>query len=172
MKSVKNFTSADAVCFIESCMIWIGAGFHPDTPMSQYVTLGKDGQPTFTPNEVIYNQERLNKAFELLGDDIYECGMEIGYKLGYYPRPDDHDKDASDLEIIRMAFPDIDEPKRDAAADELARAAKALIEAKLLMDGYNNKKTPEYNGARERLLNALTGYYKANGTPNDLMRQG
>lgn len=87
MKSVKNWTKEDAVSFIEACMIWIGEGFHPDTPMADYVALG-NGQPTFTSNEAVYNQERLNRAFELLGDDIYECGMELGRKLGYYPAPD------------------------------------------------------------------------------------
>lgn len=88
MKSVKNWTKEDAVSFIESCMIWIGAGFHPDTAMNEYVVLGTNQEvPTFTPEEAAMNQEKLDKAFELLGESIYECGMELGYKLGYYPAP-------------------------------------------------------------------------------------
>ncbi len=82
MKNVSNWKKEDAVSFIECCMIWIGAGFHPDTPMNGYLA-------SFTDDEARENQTKLDKAFELLGDDIYECGMELGYKLGYYPRPDD-----------------------------------------------------------------------------------
>jgi hypothetical protein len=87
MKSTQNWTKEDAVSFIEGCMIWIGAGFHPDTDMKGYVNAF--GFTIFSEEDAAMNQKKLNLAFELLGDDIYEVGMELGYKLGYYPRPDD-----------------------------------------------------------------------------------
>jgi len=96
MKNVSNWKKEDAVSFIECCMIWIGMGFHPDTPMNGYVD--GDGFPTFTVGDAMHNQTKLDKAFELLGDDIYEVGMELGYKLGYYPRPDDQTREEESKE--------------------------------------------------------------------------
>jgi len=99
MKSTQNWTKEDAVSFIECCMIWIGAGFHPDTQMNDYVD--GDGLPAFTDDEARDNQEKLDKAFELLGEDIYECGMELGYKLGYYPRPKDEEAIVQAIEEVK-----------------------------------------------------------------------
>lgn len=105
MRNPEIWTKEDALRFIDTCMIWIGPGFNPDTPMADYVVLGTKQQvSTFTPEDAAANQVMLDKAFELLGDDIYQAGMELGYKLGYYPRPEPYSPIVPQMPSVAVLF--------------------------------------------------------------------
>ena len=70
----------------------LGAGFHPDTPFDNpdhwYVNYDT-GQPTFADqHQRARLQSQLERCFQVCeqsGHDIYEQGLELGRKLGYYP---------------------------------------------------------------------------------------
>ncbi len=83
MKRTKNWTKQDAEAFIIGCLVWIGPGFHPDTPMIDYVT--GDGNLTFNASEARINQVKMNMAWELLGESIYDILTEWGIKMGLQP---------------------------------------------------------------------------------------
>jgi hypothetical protein len=105
MKNTRYWNEDDAKAFVKSCLIWIGPGFHPDTPMEDYVVLRTNQQVSvFTTEDAAANQVMLDKAFELLGDDIYEAGMELGYKLGYYPRPEPYSPIVPQMPSVAVLF--------------------------------------------------------------------
>jgi hypothetical protein len=85
MRSLNNWNKADAENFIRGCIVWIGPAFHPDTPMADYI--GKDGA-IFTPNDAYMNQCKLEKALDILGDDIYGIGLDMSQTMGFAPRQD------------------------------------------------------------------------------------
>jgi len=68
-------TVEDAQQLVRWCVENIGLGYHPDTPFEEYIN--RERMASFDPKVA----ERLNglhdRAFELLGDSIYETGMEI-----------------------------------------------------------------------------------------------
>ena len=86
MKNTRYWNEDDAKAFVKSCLIWIGPGFHPDTEMKSYTY--ENGHYMLSIEDAAINQEKLNAACDLLGDDIYEIGMEFGRQLGYYPAPE------------------------------------------------------------------------------------
>ena len=68
----------------------IGASFHPDTPMPDYTD--RHGNPVFGREGCEAMQTKIERCFDVCeqsGHDIYEQGLELGRKLGYYPAPDD-----------------------------------------------------------------------------------
>jgi hypothetical protein len=63
------------IVFFESI---VGAGFHPDTPFTDYINT-ETGEPTFTPEQSDLYDTLLDKAFNVcsaLGEDIYAIGLE------------------------------------------------------------------------------------------------
>lgn len=82
-------TRQDAINFIHGCILWIGPGFHPDYPMSDYDVVDT-GLPTFSKGEAKMNQSKLDRCHKLLGDDVYEVGMEFMARMGYVPAPDEN----------------------------------------------------------------------------------
>ena len=64
----------------------IGASFHPDTPMPDYTD--RHGNPVFGREGCEAMQTKIERCFDVCeqsGHDIYEQGLELGRKLGYYP---------------------------------------------------------------------------------------
>lgn len=58
--------------FIKYLTFLIGDGFHPDTPMAEYVHV-TSGKPSFVPAQAEILQKHLDRCFELLGENgIYE----------------------------------------------------------------------------------------------------
>lgn len=57
----------------------LGAGFHPDTPISEYVVVGT-GKPTFTrAGQIEALQAQLDRCYQVclsFNEDIYEQGVE------------------------------------------------------------------------------------------------
>ncbi len=91
MENLQINTMADVRCFFYYLMEerGLGGGFHADTPIVDYN--GKDGLPVFW-NGCQELQSQLDRCFEVCQElryDIYEVGLELGRKLGYYPAPDD-----------------------------------------------------------------------------------
>lgn len=69
----------------------LGHGFHPDTPIHDYVNL-ETGEQTFTPRWADIFQKHLDTCFKVCNDlavDIYDIGLELNQELGYSPRPDE-----------------------------------------------------------------------------------
>lgn len=69
----------------EKCREWLrklcrdfGLGFHPDSPADDYID--GDGLP-FPPAVVSALDESVNRAFELLGDEVYDIGAEVGQAM-------------------------------------------------------------------------------------------
>jgi hypothetical protein len=50
--------------------------FHPDTPFEDYVCY-EDGKPTYTPEECCLRNRLVDECFELVGDRVYDIGLEI-----------------------------------------------------------------------------------------------
>lgn len=66
----------------------IGASFHPDTPIDEYVD--DTGYEMFQRGGGKL-QKQLEQCFVVCnerGQDIYEQGMDIVYAFGYLPRPE------------------------------------------------------------------------------------
>ena len=51
----------------------IGGGYHPDTPMSEYVCGGKE---SFTKEQAAVYQEMHDEMFSVLGDETYSLALE------------------------------------------------------------------------------------------------
>lgn len=82
---------ADVRCFFYYLIVemGIGAGFHPDTPIDEYV--GADNYPIFQHGGGTL-QKQLNQCFDVcnqLKHDIYEEGLKIAQALGFAPQPDE-----------------------------------------------------------------------------------
>lgn len=67
MKNVSRWTKEDAESFLVQCLMVIGPGFHPDTHMADYKQQ-HSLYMLFTEQEVEENQAKIEKAFELLGE--------------------------------------------------------------------------------------------------------
>lgn len=78
-------TRQDAINFIHGCILFIGPGFHPDTPMGGYVT-GNDF-PLLNTGAAIHYTHLLADCHDMLGEDIYQVGLGLMQKLGYAPAP-------------------------------------------------------------------------------------
>lgn len=76
-------TREDAINFIHGCILFIGPGFHPDTPMVGYDFAGSG--PMLTQSAQVYYQDRLDECHEILGESIYDVGLEFMQKLGDAP---------------------------------------------------------------------------------------
>ncbi len=65
--------------FIRAIANEIGIGFHPDTPMEDYIKA--NGEALFSPRRAYKLQSKLMYAFELLGEDrIYQVLEPISRK--------------------------------------------------------------------------------------------
>ena len=55
----------------------IGKGYHPDTPICDYVMTGASGYtvPSFSRIEAEYLQGRHDKMVEVLGDELYSSAI-------------------------------------------------------------------------------------------------
>ena len=51
----------------------IGGGYHPDTPMTDYVCGDK---PSFSPEQAAVYQEMHDSMFLVLGDEAYSLALE------------------------------------------------------------------------------------------------
>lgn len=69
-------TTQTARQFLAHCIDLLGSGFHPDTPFTDYVGL-YHGQRVFSDEAAANLQTRLDAAFEVLGEDVYEVGLEL-----------------------------------------------------------------------------------------------
>lgn len=74
----------DAADWIEYFIRLVGPrGFHPDTPVADYVVFAdplRHGLPTFAPDVAIELQRRFNYCMKLLEDngfDVYDVAQEI-----------------------------------------------------------------------------------------------
>ena len=64
-------TRLDAVKLLREVVDVVGAGgFHPDTPMTDYVKVST-GERSFTPEQAAELQTKLDAAFGILGEDAY-----------------------------------------------------------------------------------------------------
>lgn len=61
-------TPANARAFVRELVAELGGGFHPDTPMAEYLNL-ETGALVYTPAEAATLERRLERAFELI--DVY-----------------------------------------------------------------------------------------------------
>ena len=87
MENISINTMADVRCFFYYLIVEmeLGAGFHPDTPIEDYTN--EDGSFTFE-NGVVDLQCQLDRCYQVclsFNEDIYEVGLALGRKLGYYP---------------------------------------------------------------------------------------
>ena len=73
-QSVTN--EAEAKQVISYLMSVLGGGFHPDTPIADYVNIHTDKQ-TFTEAEISLLQPLLDQCFGVMGDDVYNYAMEV-----------------------------------------------------------------------------------------------
>ena len=69
-ESITDQSSAER--FVEWCVREIGIGFHPDTPFSEYVTVGS-GMKVFDIDEAVRLDAMLEQAFKFC--DPYETGL-------------------------------------------------------------------------------------------------
>lgn len=74
-------TKSQCEQFVRDCCRHIGAGFHPDSKMSDYVT-GEPPRPLFTVREAMILQRSLDRCFRDL-DDVYEVAYAEFVRLGY-----------------------------------------------------------------------------------------
>lgn len=68
-------TVEDAQGLVRWCVENIGLGYHPDTPFEEYIT--REQEVSFKLEIAARLNELHDRAFELLGDSIYETGMEL-----------------------------------------------------------------------------------------------
>lgn len=54
----------------------LGGGFHPDTPISDYINTGTI-LPTFTEPEISRLQPLLEQCFDVMGESIYDYSWEL-----------------------------------------------------------------------------------------------
>jgi hypothetical protein len=54
----------------------IGLGFHPDTPAGEYIEISTGGQLFVGADAEAFETNR-TRAFELLGDKVYDQGLRI-----------------------------------------------------------------------------------------------
>ena len=111
MENISINTMADVRSFMYYLIVELdlGAGFHPDTPIAEYVNIDPSDpqyeQLTFHPDFAFELQERLDRCFQVChecGEDIYSQGMDLVYTFGYLPRPDDDPK--SPRHLIKEAY--------------------------------------------------------------------
>jgi hypothetical protein len=88
----------DAIAWVQKAALELGLGFHPDTPAAEYVNT-ETNQPTFTAAEAVAFDAVREKAFDLLGDSIYDYGLSIQQRLLRGTLPMDK-KTAEQLEAI------------------------------------------------------------------------
>ena len=77
---IKN--KQDVIDFFDYLYVDRQLSFHPDDDFSDYVNL-ETKKPAFTKAEVPLLNKRMKEAFAVLGDDIYEVGMDRLFK--HYP---------------------------------------------------------------------------------------
>ena len=87
MEKLQIENMSDVRCFIYFMVIekGLGAGFHPDTPIDDYVNETGMTTFTFTIYEATLLQHQLDRCFavcERLGEDIYEQGVQPLAYLG------------------------------------------------------------------------------------------
>lgn len=70
----------DAVQFLQASILWIGTGFHPDTPMATYTD--ETGNYVFPAGKAAKNQIKLDQCHQVLGEGIYEIGLELLRRYG------------------------------------------------------------------------------------------
>ncbi len=80
MENLSINTMADVRCFFYYLIheMELGAGFHPDTPMGDYVNRDSK-QPTFTPDQATRLQLQMDQCYHVCyttNNDIYEQGVE------------------------------------------------------------------------------------------------
>lgn len=80
MENLTINTMADVRCFFYYLIheMELGAGFHPDTPMSDYVNT-ESKQPTFSPAQALKLQLQMDQCYHVCyttNNDIYEQGVE------------------------------------------------------------------------------------------------
>ncbi len=127
MEKLEINTMADVRSFFYYLMVEmeLGAGFHPDTPIDDYTNA--DGSSYWGGHPQPTLQKQLDRCFEVVEDadgDIYECGMELGRKLGYYPRPDD-EKQSVTLLFGQDAISEFEDMDANINLDERLEAATA-----------------------------------------------
>ena len=78
-KRKKEMNKAECEAFIRRIAYEIGLGFHPDTPMDDYIN-GK-GEALFSRRRALKLQSKLYWAFEVLGEErIYQVLEPISQK--------------------------------------------------------------------------------------------
>ncbi|MGH7130345.1 MAG: hypothetical protein ACREJO_00150 [Phycisphaerales bacterium] len=74
--SAKLTTTTEAIKWLRRATHEIGPGFHPDTPASDYVAAAS-GMPLFGAQDAEAFDANIGRAFELLGEEVYEYGGHI-----------------------------------------------------------------------------------------------
>ena len=78
--AVRRATKRAAERVVRQLVRDIGPGFHPDTPGREYVRMS-DGKRSFTRNQAKVIDCKLDFAFRLLGDRVYDIGLVEQRKL-------------------------------------------------------------------------------------------
>ena len=73
-KTVK--TIEDAKTVIQWFENTLGGGFHPDTPIADYVNTGT-GEQTYTDAEISRLQPLIDGCFDIMGDEVYDYSWEL-----------------------------------------------------------------------------------------------
>ena len=80
---VEHASAKDVIVWLRALTKWIGPGFHPDTPASDYVRVD-DGRPLFAPAEAARLDENLDRCFRLLdaeGRNPYDIAIKVQRRL-------------------------------------------------------------------------------------------
>ena len=78
----KNASPGQASRWVRRCVRFVGAGFHPDTPFSQYVR--PDGSASFTNAESQILEIGLERAWTILenaGIEIYAVALAVQRRI-------------------------------------------------------------------------------------------
>lgn len=66
--------------FVRSLVRWVGPGFHPDTDFNDYAIVDA-GTRSFTPSQASRLNAELDRAFAVLGDDLYDIAAPVQHAL-------------------------------------------------------------------------------------------
>lgn len=73
-------TEAAAKEYIETCVLEIGGGFHPDDSMTEMVNISTD-KPIFKKCDALVIDRNIDACFKLLGEKVYTVGLRAMNKL-------------------------------------------------------------------------------------------
>ena len=65
-------TREEALSFLNEMFNRLGFGYHPDSPLSEYVN--PNDTPTFSKAELKKLQPKHDAMMEVLGEEVYELG--------------------------------------------------------------------------------------------------